>query len=566
MFTTLPENYAEFMDWPWSRIEPFYTDLISRPPQPAAIADWLADWTRLANLVLERFQRSYVATTVSTVDTDAERCYRTFLEEIYPNANAADQKLKEALLASGLEPDGFAVPLRNMRAEAALFRKANLPLLSQELKMASEYDAIAGAQTIQWEGNELTVSQMRPIYQSADRAKRESAWRLTAERQLADRPKINELWGRFIALRRQITANAGLDSYRDYRWRQMLRFDYTPDDCAAFHRAIEQTVVPAARRIYEKRRSKLGVETLRPWDLSVDITGLPPLQPFQSPEELVEKAEAVFRRVDPALGANFHTLRVEGLLDVENRKNKAPGAYCVPYPVTRRPFIFANSVGLHDDVQILLHEAGHSFHVFESIHLPYHLQLDVPMEFAEVASMSMELLGSPYLTADQGGFYTPAEAARARVEHLESLILFWPYMAVVDAFQHWVYTHIDAAADPAACDAAWGQLWARFMAGVDWSGLEAEKETGWQRKLHIHQIPFYYVEYGLAQLGAVQVWANSLKDPAGAVAAYRRALSLGGTVTLPELYAAAGARFAFDADTLGAAVSLLETTIDHLSA
>jgi oligoendopeptidase F len=257
-------------------------------------------------------------------------------------------------------------------------------------------------------------------------------------------------------------------------------------------------------------------------------------------------------------------MRAESLLDLDNRKGKAPGGYCAELAVERKPFIFMNAVGLHDDVQTLLHEAGHAFHVFEAARLPYHQQLEYGMEIAEVASMSMELLAAPHLTRDAGGYFSREEAARARVEHLEGIVLFWPYMAVVDGFQHWVYEHPDDARRPANCDATWDTLWQRFMPVVDWSGLEDQRRTGWQRKLHIFQLPFYYVEYGLAQLGAVQVWRNSLADPAHAVADYRRALAMGATATLPDLFAAAGARFAFDAGTLSEAVQLVERTIQEL--
>jgi oligoendopeptidase F len=254
----------------------------------------------------------------------------------------------------------------------------------------------------------------------------------------------------------------------------------------------------------------------------------------------------------------------EGLTDLANRKNKAPGAYCTAYPTIRRPFVFANAVGIHDDVMTTFHESGHAFHVFETAGISYIQQLAEPMEFAEVASMGMELLASPYLTKNEGGFYSEVEAAHARIEHLESMILFWPFMAVVDSFQQWVYENPARGADPAACDARWGKLWDRFIPAVDWSGYEEIKSTGWHRKQHIHQVPFYYVEYGLAQLGAVQIFGNALKNQAGAVAAYRKALSLGGTVTLPELFAAAGARFAFDSAILKTAVDLMEAVVGEL--
>jgi oligoendopeptidase F len=280
--------------------------------------------------------------------------------------------------------------------------------------------------------------------------------------------------------------------------------------------------------------------------------------------ELETKTSAIFHHVDPQLGAHFDTMRREGLLDLDNRKHKAPGGYCTTFESVRRPFIFMNAVGLHGDVQTLLHEGGHAFHVFETQPLPYAQQLQVGMEFAEVASMAMELLGAPYLAAAQGGFYTDADAARARVEHLEWSLLLWPTIALGDAFQHWVYENPDAALDPAQCEAQWAGLLQRFRPGLDWSGLEPIMHTGWQRILHFYQVPFYFVEYGLAQLGAVQVWNNALHDQAAAVAAYRRALALGGTAPLPQLYAAAGAKFAFDADTLRAAVNLMEETIAAL--
>ncbi|OGO37844.1 MAG: M3 family oligoendopeptidase [Chloroflexi bacterium RBG_16_57_11] len=560
MLAPLPQQPVEFMRWSWAEIEPYYAELIERPFSATSISGWLADWTRLAELVYERFQRLYVAITVDTTDVASKQEYDSFLDRIYPNAQTAEQKLKETLLASGLEPAGFDVPLRNLRLEAEIFRQENLPLLTEELKLNAEYDQIIGAQTVNWEGKELTLPQLRPVAQDHDRAVRERAWRLAAERQLADRRAIDDLWGKLLPLRDQLAHNAGLSSYRDYRWKQMLRFDYNPQDCTRFHRAIELAAVPAAFRLYEGRRQKLGVETLRPWDLEVDALGRPPLKPYTQIDQLEDGVSAIFHQVDPQLGEYFDTMRQEGLLDLENRKGKAPGGYCTEFVASKRPFIFMNAVGLHDDVQTLLHEGGHAFHVFETNALPYIQQKQVSLEFAEVASMGMELLASPYLSM-AGGFYTPPDATRAFTTNLEEIIRFWPYMAVVDAFQHWVYEHPQAAIQPASRDARWSELWDRFMTGVDWSGLEDEKATGWQRKPHITQVPFYYIEYGLAQLGALQVWRNALKDKAGAVRAYRRALALGGTVGLSDLYFAAGARLVFDVEPLQEIIDLMENAI-----
>lgn len=565
MGAALPKTVDELMAWTWEQIEPYYRELEASALGARTVDRWLAEWSRLHEHVSEMRERLYVATTVNTADKQAEKRYDGFLDTIQSQYEAAEQKLKAKLLASGLEPKGFGIPLRNMRTEAALFREQNLPLIVEEDKMCNAYDKIVGAQTVMWEGKEITTSQLGRVYQDTDRTKREQAWRLASERWLQDRQAISDLWRRFLPLRLKIAANAGFGSdYRAYRWQLVQRYDYTPADCRTFQDAIEEVAVPAATRIFERRRRRLGLASLRPWDLDVDPLGLPPLRPFSTDDELKAKTSAIFHAVDSQLGQYFETMRREGLLDLENRKNKAPGGYCDGFVAARRPFIFMNAVGLHNDVQTLLHEGGHSFQVFETAHLPYVQQLHVGMEFAEVASMSMELLASPYLTAARGGFYSEKEAARARIEHLEDSILFWPYMAIVDAFQHWVYENPEAALVPDKCDAEWAAQWKRFRLGVDWSGLEQEMVTGWQRKLHIHQRPFYYIEYGLAQLGAVQVWSNALKDQAAAVAAYRRALALGGTVTLPELFATAEARFAFDAPTLRTAVSLMEGMIDKL--
>lgn len=566
MFPALPDSAIQLLDWSWDRISPYYRDLETRSLDSDGVCAWLSDWTKISDLVAEVYRRLYVATTLDTGDAGAEERYHAFLDQVFSAFQDGEQRLKERLLSSGLSPEGFELPLRKMRTEAEIFREENQPLMAEERKLASRYNKIIGAQTVQWQRQELTISQLRPMYQDRDRQTREDAWRLAARRQLEDRSAVGELWKELLALRLRVAANAGFGDYRAFRWRQLLRLDYTPDDCVEFHRAIEEVVVPAAARLHARRRQRLGLETLRPWDLDVDVTDSSRLAPFSDVSELSAGCSRVVRRVSPVLGGYFETMARDGLLELGNRKNKAPGGYCTNFPAQKRPFIFMNAVGLHGDVKTLLHECGHAFHVFEAGGLPYYQQRMVEMEFAEVASMAMEYLTSPYLALEEGGFYSRRDAARARIEHLEQSILFWPYMAVVDAFQQWVYDNPGAAADPDACDSQWDGLWRRFMCGVDWSGLEEELVTGWQRKLHIHTAPLYYVEYGLAQLGAVQVWRRSLENHAGAVEDYRRALALGGTVSIPELYSAAGARFAFDPVTLGDAVNLMEGTILELEA
>jgi len=505
-----------------------------------------------------------VDVTAHTADKIIEQRFIHFLDTIFPKFMGADQKLKEKWLASGLAPDHFEMPIKKARAEVELFRKENIPLLTHEEKLNQEYHRIISSQTVAWEGHEATPAELRKVSLDQNRERREEAWRLVASRQLADRQSINILWKKMLKLRLELSDNAGCPDYRTYRWEQLQRFDYTPADCKNFANAIEQVVVPAAQRIYENRRNELGLDSVRPWDLMVDTLGRSPLRPYNSIAELTQKCGTIFKRIDPQLGSYFETLKNEGLLDLDNRKNKAPGAYCTSLPYTRKPFIFCNSVGLHDDVQTLLHESGHAFHDFEASKLPYIQQVNIPMEFAEVASMSMELLAMPFLESEHGGFYSQQDANRAVLEHLEALITFWPYMAVVDSFQHWVYENPENAMDSNACDACWEKEWDRFMIGQDWSGLGEEKKTGWHRKLHIHTQPFYYIEYGVAQMGAVQVWRNALNNQSKAVTMYRQALSLGGTVSLPELFQTAGAQFSFNSEILGEAVHLIEAQIDRL--
>jgi oligoendopeptidase F len=571
MLKNLPATPETLINWSWPEIEPYYQELEARPISAENVEGWLADWSSVGERIEELYARLAVATSVNTADTEAEERMNKFLDGIFRNVMAAEQKLKEKLLTSKLEPKDFEIPLRNMRAEADLYRPSNLPLLAEQQKLSLQYDKILGAQTVIWEGEEITLTRLARNFQQPDREKREKAWKLKAARQLADVEAINELWVKFMDLRARIAKNAEKPSYREYTWQQKLRFDYTPSDCKSFAQAIEEVVGPAVTRIYEKRKKSLGLDSLRPWDLvdgwfnrPAPAAGAPTLKPFDTIDELKQGLSTIFHKVDPVLGGYFDALVAEGLTDLANRKNKAPGAYCTSYTSIRKPFVFANAVGIHDDVMTTLHESGHAFHVYETAGIPYIQQLAVPMEFAEVASMGMELLASPYLTKQNGGFYSESEAAHARIEHIESQILFWPFMAVVDSFQQWAYEDPAQGTDPAACDVKWGELWDRFLPGVDWSGLEEIKMTGWHRKLHIHTVPFYYVEYGMAQLGAVQIFGNALKDQAGAVAAYRKALSLGGSVTLPQLFATAGARFAFDSAILKTAVNLMEKVIGEL--
>ena len=552
----------------WTLFQTRYDALAATPLTTDSVPGWLERWSELNRVVEEVGAIVHIESTLDTTDKAKEQAFLNFVENMEPNYRRAEQILKERLIAYAKSDEalgeGLRMPLRKMRNQADLFREANVPLLTELAKLGNEYDKITGGLKADWDGEEKNLSQLETLLLDQHRATRERTWRTIMGLWQSKRAELNDVFRRMLEQRHQIAANAGLPDFRAYTFRAYDRFDYTPDDCRRFHDAIEAVVVPAAERVYGRKRAKLGLDRLRPWDVEVDADGAL-LKPYQGQEALIQGCLNMFQHVGPPLARHFATMAEEGLLDLDTRSGKALGGYCSSLVWRQRPFIFMNGDGVHDDVQTMLHEAGHAFHAFESFSLPYIWQMDVPMEFCEVASMGMELLAAPYLTHAHGGFYTPAEAARARSQHLiGSVLIFLPYMAVVDGFQHWVYTHPAAAADAAACDAVWGDLWDRFMRGVDWTGFEAEKVSGWHRKLHIFHAPFYYVEYGMAQIGALQVWRNALRNQDQAVTTYHDALKLGGTRPLPELFAAAGAEFRFDEAMLTDLVGLVESTLQQL--
>jgi len=565
-FQELPTDKDSILAMTWSDYEPYYQELEARPLNSENIQTWLDDWSRLAETADEQYWRLNIATTVNTADQAIEEAFNKYVEEMQPLVKIAEQKLKDKLLASGLSPRSFETGLRMMQAEADIFKEENLLLLAEEQKLGNEYNKIIGSMTVMWEGVEVPLPDMFPLYYATDRSVRQRAWEATIACRLKERQNINSVWEKFMPLRLKIAENAGMPDFRAYMWKQKFRFDYSPEDCKSFHAAIEQAVVPAATRVYERRRQRLGIESVRPWDTYVDPHADTPIKPSESNEDFLAKSLAVFQHVDPVLGGYFQTMINEGLLDIESRKNKAPGAYSLGLHVAHRPFIFMSNTNTPWDVQTILHEGGHAFHEFERAHVHFYQRGEIylPAEFAEVASMGMELLASPYKTKEYGGFYTDSEAARAMIELLETIITFWPYMALVDSFQHWIYENPTEGSVGSKCEEKWAELWDRFMIGIDYSGLEDAKKTYWHRQGHIFGAPFYYVEYGLAQLGAVQVWANARRDQKKAVADYRKALSLGATVPLPQLFAAAGARFSFDAETLKQAVDLMEEVIGEM--
>jgi oligoendopeptidase F len=551
---------ADFADAAWEEILPLYRELLDRPLDADTVEEWLADWSALEEALTEAAALSMIAYTIDTADAAKEAAQLRFASEILPRMDEQGVALANRLLALGYSRPGLETILRRFRTASEIFRAESVPLFAEMEEHSTRYQKITGAMTVDWDGEELTLPQLQPRLKSPDRAIRERAYRLTSDAYARRRDDLADVFDSLFALRTQVATNAGFPDYEQYAFQSKFRFDYTPADCARFHAAVERVVVPAVERLLARRRERLGVATLRPWDIGADPERREPLRPFTEVEQLIGKSRRVFDRVAPTLGGEFQTMINEGLLDLGTRKGKAPGGYCETLQHRGRPFIFMNAVGVADDVSTLLHEAGHAFHAFAAHAQPLIWQRHPGLEMCELASMSMELLAAPYLGADHGGFFAPEDLARARVEHLEDVLLSLAHIASVDAFQSWIYTSGEGG-DRDARDRAWLRIRSRFERGIDWSGLDDQRIARWYRQLHIFLYPFYYIEYGIAQLGALQVWRNSLEDQGESVRRYRQALALGATQPLPALYEAAGARFTFDAEVIGELVELVERQI-----
>ncbi len=562
MLPSLPATPDAFADAGWAEIAPYYEALATAPLTRENAEEWLAAWSRLSELLGEAGTEAMIRYTGNTADPELEKRYLRFSAEIFPRAEEQEVRLARRLLDVDYSRPDLDVVLRGFRTDAEIFREENVPLFSELEELSAAYQKLTGGLLVDWDGEKRTVPQLQPMLKSQDRAIRERAFRLGAEAYLAERDELADLFDRMFALRTKVASNAGFNDYEAYIFQAKHRFHYTREDCRRFHRAVEEAIVPVVRELLAYRRERLGVDTLRPWDITADPENAEPLVPFRDVSEFVAGGERIFGSVDPQLGEWFALMAREGLLDLENRPNKAPGGYCTKLSHRRLPFIFMNAVGVPDDVNTLVHEAGHCFHAFAASDHPFIWQRGTGSEAAELASMSMELLAAPHL-ASPVGYYDPADVRRAWIEHLEDVMLALPHIASVDAFQSWLYTS-GQGHDRDARDAAWLEIRSRFEQGVDWSGLEQERIARWYRQLHIFEYPFYYIEYGIAQIGALQVWRRSLTDPAGAVAAYKEALALGGTRPLPEIYRAAGAELVFDPEPMAELASLVAREIAEL--
>ncbi|HEX6488699.1 MAG TPA: M3 family oligoendopeptidase [Candidatus Dormibacteraeota bacterium] len=566
----LPDSPAAFRDASLEEIVGYFRDLAEQPLTD--VEAWLQEWSRLTALVEEAVATALIEYDRDTGDAEKERVSLRLASEVAPALEEWYVTLGQRLVESGYSSPDLDTTIARFRNRIELFRESNVPLVAETERLGSEYRKVVGAMTVQWEGQQLTPPQVRPFANSGDRQIRERGWRAYFEPYIGAHDELAAIYDKLLAARRQMAVNAGFANYRDYGHQQLNRVDYTPDDCLRFHEGVEATVVPAVERIYQRRAAVMGLDspTILPWDaidnhVAVpDPKGLPPVRPFATQEELEAGATRVFTKVDPVLGEFFQRLVDGNLLDLMSRPGKAPGAYCSTLPVRKAPFLFENASGLSTDVDTLLHEAGHAFHAYEVVQeLPLVFQWEYGAEIAEVASMGMELLARPYLRKRDGGFYSEEDYRRVRISHLEEVLVSLAHIASVDAFQQWVYTEPEPP-DAAARDQKWLELRSRFERGVDWTGCEPQRIARWYEQSHFFLYPLYYIEYGIAQFGALQVWRNAIDDQAAAVRAYRKALALGGTRSLPELYAAAGAELVFDAGKMAPLVDLVEREVDRL--
>ena len=548
----------------WDDVQPLFENLQNREINSAAdLKQWFSDRREIESYLSENFAWRYIRQTCDTANTGLINALQFFITEIQPKlaeyGNALDKKVVDSPFLSELTEPGFAITLRGMKKAIEIFRDENIPLITEMQTEERRYGAIAGAMTVTLDGEEMTLQKASDRLQSTDRNIREEAWRAISERRYQDHDKLDELLNSLVTLRNKVGQNAGFANYRDYMFAAMGRFDYTPQDCFDFHGSVKKAVVPLLNNMATARKASLQVDALRPWDTKVDPKGLPPLKPFATGEELLNKTIRCFNRLDPFLGDCLRVMKAMNHLDLESRKGKAPGGYNYPLDEIGVPFIFMNATSNLRDMVTLLHEGGHAVHSFVTRDLALNSFKHTPSEVAELASMSMELITMDFWDEF---FENESDLKRAKIQHLESIIETLPWVATVDKFQHWMYENPQHT--PEERTAAWTRIYEEFTDSVmDWTGLENFKKYLWQRQLHIYEVPFYYIEYGIAQLGAIGVWKNYRQDPASGLKGYLDALKLGYTATIGEIYQAANVPFDFSEKNI---TELIRFVSDELEA
>jgi oligoendopeptidase F len=532
----------------WETLEPFYQELSNRPINSVEeLEHCLHDRSELEAALEEDFAWRYIRMTCDTTSEELLQQFQYFATDIEPKIapynNQLNQKLTDSEYVSQLDEKKYFIYLRSIKKSLELFREDNIPVQTEIQVEQQKYQSITGAMSVTIGDKEFTLEQAAALLKDTDRAKRQEAWEKITARRLQDKQPLNELFDLLLVLRHKVARNADFENFRDYMFQALGRFDYTPQDCYAFHEAIEKEIVPILREQAQKRKEALGLDALKPWDMDVDVTGKPALKPFTDGADLVNKSITCFNRISPYLGERLEIMKANGLFDVESRKGKAPGGYNYPLAETGAPFIFMNSANTFRDLTTMVHEGGHAVHTFLTADLELNDFKHCPSEVAELASMSMELI-----SMDNWDVYfdNEEELKRAKRDQLIDVLKTLPWVAVVDQFQHWLYTNPDHT-DAQRTD-AWKQIFERFGAGfIDWSEYPEAEANLWQKQLHIFEVPFYYIEYGMAQLGAIAVWKNYKENPEKGLQQYLDALKLGYTKTIKEIYETAGIKFDFSA-------------------
>ncbi len=531
----------------WKILKPYFDTLLERSFTSADdLRTWLRDRSELESVISEDMAWRYIHMTCYTDNKEYIDSYQDFIQNIQPEIAPVSDKLNKKAAASSYLNDlekiiGYDIMIRTLKKEIEIFRDENVPLYTEINTETQKYAQISGAMSVDVDGKEITLQQASVFLMSTDRKKREEVYHKISERRLKDKIELDELFSKLIQLRNQVSVNAGFKNFRDYMFKSLGRFDYTPQDCFNFHDAIQSEVVPILNEMTKDRKAKLGVDTLRPWDKAVDSEGKEALKPFTSGKELTEKTITCFERLDPYLGQCLTIMKEMGHLDLESRKAKAPGGYNFPLAEIGVPFIFMNATSTLRDMVTIMHEGGHAIHNFVTRDLELNDFKSTPSEVAELASMSMELLSMDHWDV----FFTNEEdLKRAKREHLEDILETLPWVATIDKYQHWIYEHANHSVEERKKE--WNSVLVEFSDTItDWSGLQEAKDYLWQKQLHLYEVPFYYIEYGMAQLGAIAVWRNFRKDRNKGLQGYMNALKLGYTKTIPEVYKAAGIKFDF---------------------
>ncbi len=565
----LPRQFmpADFVVSNWESLEPYFTELAGRPLNSAQELDrWLHDLSELEALISEDACWRQIRMTCDTENKELEESFNYFMLEIQPRiqpfADRLNRKLVESPFAAQLDHDKYFTYLRNVRKSIDLFREANIPLQAELNVESQRFGMIAGKMTIDVNGQEYTLQQAAKFLEDPNRSLREEVFRKIAERRLQDKDALNDVFGSLLAKRNQVAINAGFDNYRDFRFIELGRFDYSKEQCFQFHEAVKLHVMPLVNQLYAAKRQKLELDVLRPWDTEAEPDGIKPLHPFENGQELIDKTIACFDKLKPFFGDCLRKMEQLGHLDLESRKGKAPGGYNCPLAESGAPFIFMNAAGQLDDVTTMVHEGGHAIHSFLAHRLELNGFKEYPTEIAEVASMSMELFS---MNQWDVFFDNKEELKRAKEQQLERVITIFPWIATIDKFQHWIYENPAHTVEQRT--AKWIEILKEFTSPeIDFSGLEAYRQYSWQRQLHLFEVPFYYIEYGIAQLGAIGLWQQYKQNPAKAVDNYLAALSLGGTRTLPELFEAAGLRFDFSPAHISGLMQFVKQELDALEA